>query len=179
MKSPVSHAIVQLFTHLKHILIVTHNVFRTTRCLLTPKAQNVMNVIGDVLKCILRFRNQLATGVASFSSLHRTYLEFTRYSNFLYRGERAALMRSCMLPGKSLPKVHAGLNCTGKRGRKNSKTENIFKRFPKHCLICACVQFDPCVLLKRCLHCAVMFCVQEADLETKNLNQHRPLSIVT
>nr|CAB3267378.1 gamma-tubulin complex component 6 [Phallusia mammillata] len=69
--------------HVRHAEYINRCVLR---CLLTPKAQNVMNVICDALKCILRFRAQLAAPAsANFTSLHRTYLEFTRFSNFLFR----------------------------------------------------------------------------------------------
>uniref|UniRef100_H2Y936 Gamma-tubulin complex component n=1 Tax=Ciona savignyi TaxID=51511 RepID=H2Y936_CIOSA len=56
------------------------------RCLLTPKAQAVLNLILDALKCILRFHLQLRTPKScSFRSLKHSYLEFARISNFLYR----------------------------------------------------------------------------------------------
>ncbi|XP_078488309.1 gamma-tubulin complex component 6 [Ciona intestinalis] len=56
------------------------------RCLLTPKAQSVFNLIRDALKCILRFHKQLSSPKSStFRALKQTYLEFSRLSNFLYK----------------------------------------------------------------------------------------------
>ncbi|XP_076804179.1 gamma-tubulin complex component 6-like [Clavelina lepadiformis] len=69
--------------HLRHAEYINKCVLR---CLLTPKAQNVMNVIGDILKCILQFRAQLAAAESvSFHNLQRTYRQFSQYSSFLYR----------------------------------------------------------------------------------------------
>ena len=67
--------------HLRHAEYLNKCVMR---CLLTKKAQNVMNVIYDILGAILRFRSQLSASF-SFSLLHKTYREFARLSNFLYR----------------------------------------------------------------------------------------------